>query len=67
MELTKKEKNYIISELISATDSCNMSNIDFTIDNFEEAKFKDFDLSVKSEFELIKSIIRKLNGGSPKS
>ncbi len=62
-ELTRKEKNYIISELISATDSCNTSNTDLTIDNFEDAKSKDFDMSSKSEFELIKSIIRKLKGG----
>ena len=60
--LTNKEKNYIISELICTTDSCNTTNIDFSIDNFEDAKFKDFQLSDKSEFELIKSIIRKLNG-----
>ncbi len=59
-ELTKKEKNYIISELICTTDSCNTSDKDFTIDNFENAKFKDFDMSSKSEFELIKSIIKKL-------
>lgn len=61
-KLTKKEKNYIISELICLTDSCNTSSeVDFTIDTFEKAEFKNFNMSSKSEFELIKSIIRKLN------
>lgn len=60
IELTKKEKDYIISELICTIDSCNLTNINFNIDTFEKAKFKDFDLSNKSEFELIKSIIKKL-------
>ena len=60
-ELTTKEKNYIISELICTTDSVNLSKKDFIIDNFEDAKFEDFDIDDKSEFELIKSIIRKLN------
>lgn len=60
-QLTEKEKNYVINELISTTDSANRSNVDFTIDNFEDAKFEDFDIDDKSEFELIKSIIRKLN------
>jgi len=59
-ELTRKEKNYIISELISSTQSCNMSNINLSIHNFEKAKFKDFDLSNEDEFNLIKSILRKL-------
>lgn len=59
-ELTKKEKDYIVSELICTTDSCNCSNINFDIDTFEKAKFKDFEMSDESEFELIKSIIRKL-------
>ena len=60
-ELTTKEKNYIISELICTTDSVNLSKEDFIISNFEDAKFEDFDIDDKSEFELIKSIIRKLN------
>lgn len=60
-ELTTKEKNYIISELISTTESVNRTNIDYDIDNFEDAKFEDYDIDDKSEFELIKSIIRKLN------
>ncbi|KKN40780.1 hypothetical protein LCGC14_0729960 [marine sediment metagenome] len=59
-ELTRKEKDYIISDLVSGTDSCNTSDKDFTIDNFEEFKFEDFDLNLKEEFELIKSILRKL-------
>ncbi len=70
MELTRKEKNYIIGELISTTESCNMSDTDLTINNFEKAEFKDFDMDSKSEFELIKSILRKLRfvkGSSPGS
>lgn len=66
-ELTNKEKDYIIGELISATDSCNMSNTDLTINNFENAKFKDFEMNSKSEFELIKSILRKLKQGGDNS
>lgn len=58
--LTKKEKKYIIDELISATESCNMSDTDLTINNFENAKLKDFDMNGRTEFELIKSILRKL-------
>lgn len=59
-ELTNKEKKYLIGELFSTTESCNMSDTDFTIYTFERAKFKDFEMNSKSEFELIKSIIRKL-------
>lgn len=60
-ELTRKEKDYIISDLFQGVDSCRFTSCgEIDMDNFEKAKFEDYDLSIKSEFNLIKSIIRKL-------
>jgi len=65
IDLTRKEKNYIIGELFSSIDSCRLiSSGDIDVDNFEKAKFKDYDLSDEEEFNLVKSIINKLKGVS---
>ena len=60
-ELTGKEKAYIISELFSSIDSCRLISFgDINVDDFDKAKFKEYDLNEESEFNLVKSIIGKL-------
>ena len=61
MKLTRKERNYIISDLFQGLDSCRfISSGELGVNDFEKAEFKDYDLSSEDEFNLCKSIILKL-------
>lgn len=61
MNLTKEEEKYILSDLYDGLDSCRYtSSGKINLRNFEKAKFEDYDLSDKKEFDICKSIILKL-------
>ena len=60
-ELTKEEKKYIIGELLNTLDSCLFGGgQNLTPKKLEKFESDDFDIGHK-EFELIKSISKKLN------